>query len=146
MYEHVREIVCGLILSLVFMAITAVVAVVDPWSNGVPWANWAAISVVAVFSVSTATVCMIESDNENDIWILNMFSLVGWLMVAGFSIAMATTQEEGGLDPAYHSLAWSIFAVPFVVLPVTTMVQYLAGAVSARRAQRRGNQYLRRVA
>lgn len=142
MYKHVREVKSGLVLSLVLWAIMAAVAIIDPWGNGVPWANWITISAICTISVATATICTAEATDETKFWGFNFGALCTWLVFAGLVVGLMFT-GKGGLDPAYHSLAWSFYAVPFVVLPISALVQYLVGA-SAQTASEQS--HLRRVA
>lgn len=146
MYTHVREVVSGLILSLIFIVVIGVVAIINPWDNGVPWANWLAISVVTMLCVggttAFATIANEQSD-ESYYWGGPLIVLTLWSLVAGFIVGIATTTKDG-LDPAYHSLAWTVFAVPYLVMPLASLVQYLAAASAANRDTSRS--HLRRVA
>lgn len=146
MYKHVREVRSGLVLSLVLWAIMAAVAIIDPWGNGVPWANWVSLSVVSTLCVGASTgfaISATEQKDESLYWGGPLIALVFWGLIAGYVVGISTS-TEGGLDPAYRSLAWTIFAVPFLVLPLACLVQYLAGASAANRDDQQN--HLRRVA
>lgn len=146
-YSYVPEAIWGLILTSVLAAITAVVAIIDPWDNGVPWVNWLAITVVIVISVAVATACAMVVDDEREFWPLLACSVVAWAIFASIVIAENTSGERPSIPATYHSLAWTLYAVPLLTLPVSALVQYLAGASAAERKMHgSGENHLRRVA
>jgi len=146
-YKHVREVWTGLVLTVVFTSITGVIAIIDPWDNGVPWANWLTISVVTTLCVGVTTVSAVfavENTDEDYYWGMPLVVLGLWTMIAGFTVGIATTTKDG-LDPRYHSLAWTIFAVPYLAMPLSALVQYLSAASAHNRANETKN-HIRRVA
>lgn len=127
MYEHVRAVVWGLILSLVFTVAAGIVAFIDPFENGVAWANWLTMSVTAILAVALSTIIVATVDDEGDFWSWTAGAVVSWLMSAGFIIGVMVT-GYGGIRSEYHALAWTVFAIPLAVLPVSALVQYLVAA------------------
>ena len=142
MYEHVREVTIGLILSLVFVTLAGVVSIIDPFDNGVPWVNWLTLSVMAIVSVTAVTTLTASIEKEGGFW-SGLGGMIGsWLVFGGVVVGMMVTAPNGGLQPEYHSLAWTAFAVPLIVLPLSGLVHYLTAA----RAASRHETSLRRVA
>lgn len=131
MYEskNVRAISWGLILSVVYMIIAAIVAVIDPFKNGVPWVNWLTLSVVMVISATVVTWITSEIDSDGEFWGWVGLAVSSWL-VAGGVVGSMVTAPNNGILPEYHALVWTTFAVPFVTLPVTALIQYLVGAAA----------------
>ncbi len=129
MYLNVREVTWGLCLSLFNIVIAGVVSWIDPFHNGVPWANWLALAVISVIAATAATIIAVCTDDEASFWGFLALCLFLWL----FGGALITGVTTSGLHDRYHSLAWSVFALPLVVLPISALVQYL---VMAREMQR----------
>ena len=135
MYGYVREVLTGLLLSVVCVVAAAVVASIDPWDNGVPWVNWAAISSTAVISVCVSVFIAVYAEIEGRAVIfagglatfLFISTFFGWIAAAGL------TDTSEGIDPVYSSLVWSCYAVPFLVMPISTLVMYLVGAFASIR-------------
>lgn len=143
MYENVRAISWGLILSLIWVTIIAVVAIIDPFKNGMPWVNWLVISIAAVISVVAATWLTAAADSDEDFWLGTLMIVVIWTMVGG-GLAWAATHSERGLQATYHPLVWSSYGAPIGLFPVTALAQYLIGAAAHNREQSAAE--LRRVA
>lgn len=129
MYDNVREVVTGLILSLAYSVILAVVAIINPWGNHASWVSWLALAVVSTVAVIVATTALILGG----LWELTFISFCAWTVVGGVIASSMTVTTADGISPQYHSLVWTVYAVPLLVLPLTATVQYLAGAVAERR-------------
>ncbi len=138
MYEHVRQVITGLVLGVVVIIAAGVVANIDPWDNGMMWTNWLVISLVSLFAiVASVVVSSLCDDDEFEFWFAHGACLAVWAFVIGFAVGIATTGPgDSGLDPIYHSLAWSVYAVPMVVLLISALVNYIVGAVAERHGQR----------
>lgn len=141
MYEHVRTVVWGLILSVIFIVGTGVVALIDPFNNGVPWINWLTMSIAVILSVVTSTIIAVTfDDSEGDFWITLGTACVAWLVGGGMTIGIVSS----GIDSKYHALLATAFAIPFAVMPLAALVQYIVEATSQQQGSRSAN--IRRIA
>lgn len=133
MFEHVKQVTVGLILAAIYITLTGLVALaIDPFNNGVPWANWLTLAAVSVVCVTFATVASALSSTEGEFWAASGIALVAWLIVGGIVTGMMTSYN--GLESVYHSLAWAAWGTTFVALPVATLVHYITAANAERKA------------
>ncbi len=129
MYEHVREVSIGLILSLMTSAIAGIVAwVADPWFNYVaPWVSWIVISIVGGFAVAAATFISVVAKTDDEFFGRTVVTIVLWAIVVGLYTGLFIKMDFV-IHFRFHSLAWFAYGAFMGIFIVTAMIQYLAGA------------------
>lgn len=125
--EHRLQVSVGLVLSFVVYIIAAVVAVADPFSIDSPWLAWIVLSILGTVGVIAAVVLASMTDNEKDFWGLLVAAWAIYL-VAGAFVSGLFTATDGGIDLRFSSLVWTAYAVPLLVMPVSSLVMYLTMA------------------
>lgn len=103
MYKHVREVITGVIMSIVVMVASAVLASIDPWANGVPWVNWLVISLMTVFAVVVSVVIAANTQKEDDYWGVHLLLL---LLFAFFGAMFAGVATTGGRTSTRLTTLW----------------------------------------
>ncbi|MFO0971358.1 MAG: hypothetical protein U0520_03380 [Candidatus Saccharimonadales bacterium] len=142
MRNDIRVTICGLVLSGTAVVIAAVVAMIDPFNNGMPWMNWLTLSVVSVIAVAftTTNAIIVRSDDKWLIFYHAASAFFLWLIPGSVIVAMITDSVQ----PKYDSLVWAAWSIPLLLLPITALAQYLIVVIANNEGS--GHANLRQVA